>query len=226
VATFKEAFGKTGTAITMDEVSKAIASFERTLVSGNSPFDRWYFRGEKTALSPKEKRGFQVFLREGRCVSCHTVGQTYALFTDNKFHNIGVGFPKIAGDVPEMAAAYLEARGKGASVDVTVLTNQNVSELGRFAVTNDLTDVGGFKTSTLRNIAKTGPYMHDGSLETLEDVVDFYDNGGKEEEDDPDVPYLSGGIRPLDLTDEQKEELVAFLKALTSPEYNEVVAAR
>ena len=111
------------------------------------------------------------------------------------------------------------SKRKGADVDVAVLTQKNMSELGRFAVTENPTHVGSFKTPTLRNIAVTFPYMHDGSLETLEDVIDFYNNGGRVEEDDPDSGFLSGGIRPLDLTDNEKEDLVEFLKALTSPEY-------
>lgn len=216
---FKKVFGKAGEAITIKEVTQAIAAFERTLISGESPFDRWFFGGEKNAISPDAKRGFQVFLTQGRCVSCHTLEQDHALFTDSKFHNIGVGFTKIAKDVDEMAVTYLRAGQKGESVDIKVLTNQNVSELGRFAVTRKISDLGAFKTSTLRNIAKTAPYMHDGSLETLEEVVDFYNNGGKVDEDDPEVPFLSGGIRPLDLSDEQKADLEAFLKALTSPNY-------
>ncbi|MGH8602497.1 MAG: cytochrome-c peroxidase, partial [Gammaproteobacteria bacterium] len=179
----------------------------------------WYFGAEKGAISPEAKRGFEVFLTEGRCVSCHTVEQDHALFTDSKFHNIGVGFTKIGKDVDKMAVTYLQAAQKGESVDIKVLTNQNVSELGRFAVTRKISDLGAFKTSTLRNIAKTAPYMHDGSLESLEDVVDFYNNGGKVEEEDPEVPFLSGGIRPLDLSDEQKADLEAFLKTLTSPNY-------
>ncbi|MGH8580231.1 MAG: cytochrome-c peroxidase, partial [Gammaproteobacteria bacterium] len=89
---FKKVFGKVGEAITIKEVTQAIAAFERTLVSGESPFDRWYFGGEKTAISPEAKRGFEVFLTQGRCVSCHAVEQDHALFTDSKFHNIGVGF--------------------------------------------------------------------------------------------------------------------------------------
>jgi len=216
---FKKVFGKAGEAITIKEVTQAIAAFERTLVSGESPFDRWYFGTEKAAISPDAKRGFEVFLTQGRCVSCHTVEQDHALFTDSKFHNIGVGFTKIAKDVDKMAVSYLQAAHKGESVDIKVLTNENVSELGRFAVTRKISDLGAFKTSTLRNIAKTAPYMHDGSLETLEEVVDFYNNGGKVEEEDPEVPFLSGGIRPLDLSDEQKADLEAFLKTLTSPNY-------
>ena len=104
-------------------------------------------------------------------------------------------------------------------MDITVLTQENMSELGRFAVTENATEVGAFKTPTLRNIEVTQPYMHDGSLVTLEDVVTFYNNGGREKENDPLSPFMSGGIKPLDLTKEEQTDLVAFLKALTSPEY-------
>ena len=104
-------------------------------------------------------------------------------------------------------------------VDVAVLTNKNVSELGRFAVQVQPANMGAFKTPTLRNLTVTAPYMHDGSHKTLKDVVVFYNNGGIVEKTDPVNDFQSGGIRPLNLTDEQVEDLVAFLEALTSPEY-------
>jgi cytochrome c peroxidase len=100
-----------------------------------------------------------------------------------------------------------------------VLTDPKSSELGRFAVTDDISTVGAFKTPTLRNVELTAPYMHDGSLKTLEEVVDHYNNGGFTKPDDQASPYLSGGIRPLNLSDQQKADLVAFMKALTSPQY-------
>lgn len=218
---FKRAFGKTGKQVTMTEVTQAIAAFERTLVSGNSPFDRWYFAGEAGAVSDAAKRGFEVYVGQGRCVSCHTISQTHALFTDNRFHNLNVGFDKLGGDVQRLAVAFTQAKAKGADVDTAVLTDPKTSELGRFAVTSQWRDMAGFKTPTLRNIALTAPYMHDGSLETLEDVVEFYNNGGRVNEDDPINPFQSGGIRPLDLTDRQQADLVEFLKALTSPEFEQ-----
>jgi len=211
----------------MDEVTKAIAAFERTLVAGNSPFDRWYYGGDDKALTDSAKRGFKVFLEQGRCVSCHTISQTYALFTDNRFHNINIGFPHIQKDVGEMATAFAEAKKKGTSVDVAVLSNKDTSDLGRFAVDNSWASLGAFKTPTLRNVELTGPYMHDGSLKTLEEVVDHYNNGGKLKDTDPDPSgFLSGGIRPLNLSAEQKKDLVAFLKSLTSPEVAQAVAKK
>jgi len=223
VKAFRTVFGVDRQHITMKEVSRAIASFERTIVAGDSPFDRYYYGGEKEAMDAAQIRGLKVFLEQGRCVSCHRIEQTQALFMDNRFHNIGVGFKRIRGKEAETAAAFLKSKHGGADIDHTVLTNQNMSEIGRFAVTENLTQVGAFKTSTLRNIEFTQPYMHDGSLETLEDVVDFYNNGGRVRDTDPVSAFLSGGIRPLDLSDEQKKDLVAFLKALTSPSVKEQV---
>ncbi len=103
VQAFKQVFGKSGAAITMTEVTQAIAAFERTQISGNSPFDRYYFRGEENALTAAQKRGLDLFVNQGRCVSCHVIEQTQALFTDNRFHNVGVGINAIQKDVPELA---------------------------------------------------------------------------------------------------------------------------
>jgi len=219
VKAFEVVFGKSGNAITMKEVTQAIAAFERTQVTGNSPFDRYYFGGDEEALNAAQKRGFDLFVNQGRCVSCHVVEQTQALFTDNRFHNVGVGINDIQDQVPALAQEFLKAEATASEVDVKVLTDKRTSELGRFAVTRGFDDLGAIKTPTLRNVALTAPYMHDGSLETLRDVIVHYNNGGVTEEGDPVNDFLSGGIRPLDLDDEQIDDLVAFMEALTSPEY-------
>jgi cytochrome c peroxidase len=214
---FKKAFAKTGNQITMKEVEQALAAFERTLVAGNSPFDRYYFGGDKKAMSPAAIRGLDVFLNQGRCVSCHVIEQTQALFTDNRFHMIGSGAKQMPKNLDDLAAAVEDVKQRG--TDIAVLSNEKTSSLGRYAVTRDLTDIGAFKTPTLRNIALTAPYLHDGSLKTLEEVVQFYNNGGREKETDPVPELLSGGIRPLNLSKQQEADLVEFLKALTSPEF-------
>jgi len=219
VKAFNTVFGKTGDAITMTEVTQAIAAFERTQVAGNSPFDRFYYGGEENALTEQQKRGFDLFVNKGRCVSCHVIEQTQALFTDKRFHNIGVGINDIQNDVPALAGEFLKAEVTASEVDVKVLTDKRTSELGRFAVTRGFDDLGAFKTPTLRNIAVTAPYMHDGSVKTLADAVVHYNNGGVTNEGDPVNDFLSGGIRPLNLTDEEIDDLVAFMEALTSPEY-------
>jgi len=168
-----------GAEITIDRIVQAIAAFERTLISGNSPFDRFFYNSESDAISEPAKKGLLVFRGKGRCLNCHDFNPIYALFTDNKFHNIGVGMDKAEPDP------------------------------GRFKVTGNSADQGAFKTSTLRNIALTAPYMHDGSQKTLEEVVEFYNQGGHKN------PYLDGGIVPLNLTDQEKKDLVEFLKSLT-----------
>lgn len=220
---FTDVFGKSGDEITMKEVTQAIASFERTKISGNSPFDRWYYGGETDALNEAQKRGFSLFINEGRCVSCHVIEQTQAIFTDNRFHNVGVGINDIQEEIPKLAGEYIAANLTAEEVDVKVLSDKRSSELGRFALTTGFDDLGSFKTPTLRNIAATAPYMHDGSQATLRDVVVHYNNGGVTNEGDPVNDFLSGGIRPLNLSDAQIDDLVAFMEALTSPEFADAV---
>ena len=219
VKAFEQVFGKKGAQVTMTEVKQAIAAFERTQVAGDSPFDRFYFAGDEKALNDQQKRGFVLFVNKGRCVSCHVVEQTTALFTDNRFHNIGVGINNIQKEIPTLAGAFLQAKATLAEVDVKVLSDKRTSELGRLAVTRDFEGLGAFKTSTLRNVAVTPPYMHDGSLKTLRDVVVHYNNGGVTKEGDPVNDFLSGGIRPLNLTEAEIDDLVAFMEALTSPRF-------
>jgi len=223
VKAFQQVFGKTGPGITMDEVTRAIAAFERTQIFGDSPFDRYYFKGEQDALTPAQKRGLDVFVNQGRCVSCHIVEQTQALFTDNRFHNVGIGINAIQKGVPELAGEFLRARYTKSQVDEKVLSDKRTSELGRLVETRRFDDIGSFKTPTLRNIAVTAPYMHDGSLKTLNEVLVHYNNGGVTKEGDPVNDFLSGGIRPLKLTDEQLKDLEAFMEALTSPEFANLV---
>jgi cytochrome c peroxidase len=222
---FEQVFGKKGAAITMNEVTQAIAAFERTQVTGDSPFDRYYFKGDQKALTDQQKRGFDLFVNKGRCVSCHVVEQNTALFTDNKFHNIGVGINNVQTDVPALAGEFLKAKATLAEVDKKVLADKRTSELGRFAISRNFEGLGAFKTSTLRNVAVTSPYMHDGSIKTLREVVVHYNNGGVTKEGDPVNDFLSSGIRPLGLTDPEIDDLVAFLEALTSPEYASLPSA-
>ena len=215
-AAFQSVFGVNSEKVTIDHVAKAIASFERTLVSGNSPFDRYNFKGQSDAMTDAQIRGFNLFIGQGRCVSCHIIEKDQALFTDSRFHNIGIGINQIQQDVPRLTKAFLEAKNKGGNVDVMVLSDKKSSELGRFAVTDELNQIGAFKTPTLRNVELTVPSMHDGSLKTLKNVMNHYNNGGVAKAGDRVNDFLSGGIRPLNLTDTQLEDLVAFMKALTS----------
>lgn len=219
---FKKAFAMDADKIDMKQVMMAIASFERTLIDGNSRFDRWYFNGEKT-LNEAEIRGFNVFLGNGRCVSCHVVEQTSALFTDHKFHNIGVGINKLKmAEVEGLGHEFMKAAYTTEEVDKKVLADPKSSELGRFAISKLTPEMGAFKTPTLRNIDLTGPYMHDGSLKTLEEVVEHYNRGGASSEKEVVNPFISGGIRPLNLSEREKKDLVVFMKALTSAKHVKV----
>ena len=202
---FAAAFGSGG--ITIERVGMAIASFERTLLSLDAPIDR-FLAGDRGAISASAKRGWRLFNAEARCNTCHGRIDVLPLFTDDLFHNIGVGVASVDfARVARNAAAAVEA---GRSIDELAVTDREASALGRFLVTRELKDMGAFKTPQLRNTALTAPYMHDGSEATLEDVIAFYDRGGN------DNPYLDGGIRPLGLTDSQKADLVELLKTFTS----------
>lgn len=184
-AGYREEFAKVfgaGT-ITMPKVVAAIAAFERTLLCGNSPFDRYQFGGEKSALSPAAVRGLAIFTNKekGNCATCHTIGEGFAIFTDGKFHNLGVG---------------MNAEGE-------------LTDPGRFKFSGHEADRAAFRTPSLRNVAKTAPYMHDGSLKNLKEVIDFYMGGANSN------PHLDPQIRPLKLTAQERDDLLAFLESLT-----------
>jgi cytochrome c peroxidase len=209
---FKQVFGVERDGITIDHAVKAIGSFERTVISGDSPFDRFLYGGDKTALSEAAQRGLELYKGKARCQECHAISEKYALFTDNKFHNLGVGFKKIQPRLREIVKEFRMAKQQGRALDESVLTKTEISELGRFVVTVKTSDLGAFKTPTLRNIAVTGPYMHDGSMETLEEVMALYNKGGEKN------PFL-GSVRILNLTDEEIKDVIEFMKSLTSPEF-------
>jgi cytochrome c peroxidase len=195
---FQKAFGREPS---IDDIAAAIATFERTVVSGDSPFDR-FIAGDKAALSAPAQRGWELWNGKARCNTCHPFGSATPNFSDNKFHNIGV-----AAKSRDFAAL---ARKAAAVVDPQQMAfDPDFTELGRFIVTKQPKDIGAFKSSGLRDIALSAPYMHDGSEATLLDVVNFYDKGGEPN------PYLDGGIVPLKLTDQEKQDLVAFMESLT-----------
>ncbi len=203
---FSKAFAIKVDEINISHVTKAIASFERTLISGDSLFDRYLFGRDHTALSSSAERGLTIFKNKGNCVTCHEISWNNALFTDNRFYNIGVGFKQLTPVLDELIASV----NQGNNPDDFPLTAVQRSELGRFNVTKNLADIGKFKTPTLRNIALTAPYMHDGSMKTLEEVIDHYDIGGDQNR------FIESKIFPLHLTTQEKQDLVAFMQALTS----------
>ena len=206
---FYQVFNSNDAGITAQQIAQAIASFERTLIAGNSAFDRYLFGRDRQALNLSEARGMRLFRRKGNCSNCHEIGGKDALFMDNRFYNLGVGFDKVNPKIAEFVAS-LRA---GESADKYAFSAAQQAELGRFNVSHIIADIGKFKTPTLRNIALTAPYMHDGSIKTLEEVVDYYDKGGDKN------PFLDSAIFPLHFTDQEKLDLVAFLKALTSEPY-------
>ncbi|HSB61255.1 MAG TPA: cytochrome c peroxidase, partial [Vicinamibacteria bacterium] len=195
---FQRIFGR---APTIEDVAAVIATFERTAVSGESPFDR-FIAGDKSALSAEAQRGWELWNGKARCNTCHPFADITPNFSDNKFHNIGV-----AAKNRDFAALARKASGLDDPQELAF--HPDFSELGRFIVTRQPKDIGAFKTSGLRDIALSPPYMHDGSEATLLDVVNFYDKGGEPN------PYLDGGIVPLKLTEQEKQDLVAFMESLT-----------
>ncbi len=200
---FKQVFNSAG--ITIDTIAKAIAAYERTLLSGNSPFDR-FITGNSNAITGAQKRGWELFKGKAKCIECHTHTETNPLFTDFKFHNTGIA----ATDT--LFAKLLQSPGKSAAETTATLMAhaEGFSELGRFAVTRQKADIGAFKTPTLRDVELTSPYMHNGSLKTLIDVVQFYNRGGIANS------HLDKLMQPLNLNDAEVNDLVEFMRSLTS----------
>lgn len=183
---FRRAFGEEG--VTRKNIAAAIAAYERTLVAAGSRFDRWFYGKEADALTTEEQAGFTVFNWSG-CNACHTVDASHATFTDNRFRNTGVEWARIRGELG---------------------SKKTEPDLGRFEISGRPEDRHAFRTPSLRNVALTAPYMHDGSLQTLREVVDWYDRGGSAD------PGKDPMVRPLRLSETQKRQLEAFLRSLTS----------
>jgi len=180
---FMDAFGED---ITIENVGKAIASFQRTVLSGNSPGDRFDQGQEAGAISESAQKGLTLFRDKARCTKCHSGFN----FTDEEFHNLGIGW------------------------------DDNKVDLGRYMVTGIAEELGAFKTPTLREIARSAPYMHDGRFKTLEEVVNFYNKGGVKN------PHQDPLIIPLELTDQEKSDLVAFLHTLNGEGWQHISAPK
>lgn len=205
---FKSLLGRD---FTYDDIAAAIADFERTQYSGNSPFDR-FMAGDPQAINESAKRGWALFQGKGRCSSCHASNGVSPLFSDQKFHNIGIAAHK--QNFPELARKALTILKTGDVKQIDELALQTeYSELGRFLVTKNPADIGAFKSQTLRNIGITAPYMHDGSLATLWDVMDHYNKGGVPN------PFLDGGMQRLGLSEAEIDDMVAFLFTLTDDRF-------
>lgn len=203
VALFKEVFGveRPTYALTL----KAIAAFERTIVTKDTPFDR-FMKGDKNALSDPAKRGLELFRGKARCIQCHNG----PLLTDESFHNLGVPQnPLFENDAQRQIALRYQHYARGVSEEVYRHADR---DLGLYYTTKRLEDKGKFRTPPLRYIEYTAPYMHNGVFETLEEVVDFYNKGGG------DDPQKSPLMQPLDLTKQEMDDLLDFLKSLSGEE--------
>ncbi|HEU4833188.1 MAG TPA: cytochrome c peroxidase [Pyrinomonadaceae bacterium] len=203
---FRSVFPREG--ITIDTIATAIAAFERSLVSRDAPFDR-FIRGDKNALSDLQKQGWELFKGKAKCIDCHLHTAGAPFFTDAKFHNTGVRAKQFTFE----ALSQQADKTKQVKTDLSALAHDpQFSDLGRFLVTRDRKDLGAFKTPTLRDVELTGPYMHDGSIRTLLDVLRFYNQGGAKN------PLLDEKMAPLNLTEQEMNAIVEFLRALTSDE--------
>ncbi len=220
---FDEAFP--GRGLSVETLGMALASYERSLLSGDSPFDRW--QSGSDAGSPAARRGFALFTGRAGCNACHPV--TSPLFSDGAFHNTGIGFARSmelstrGSSEPSDSGTQRIQVAPGSFLEVERSITAKVAEppasdLGRYEITGDPADRWRYRTPTLRNVGRTAPYMHDGSLATLEDVVSFYDRGGVPNEG------LDPRIRPLGLSATEAADLAAFLESLTGSDLETLVS--
>ena len=210
-AAFQKAYGRQ---VNYEDIGRAIGAFERTLIFIDSPFRR-FLAGDDEAISDEAKQGWVLFNEKGRCVTCHPINTSNPLGSDNRFHNVGVSARH--QDFIALAKQAEEALRQDPSeekLDELALST-DMSELGRFMVTKSRSDIGAFRTSILLNIGITPPYMHDGSIATLWDVMDHYNKGGE-----PNL-FLDGGMEPLALTDDEIDQIVALLFTLTDDRFAE-----
>jgi cytochrome c peroxidase len=193
-------------AVRADSVARALAAFENQLADGESAFDRHRDRGDSNALPAAAQRGWTLFSGRAQCIACHQVGDRKpALFTDHAFHALPVRGERAGARLADLVNRFVALKGAGRSLDDILLSDDEMATLGRFAVTLDPADIGAFKTPSLRNVALTSPYMHDGSVATLPEAIELevYYRGARDG-------------HPLILTDGEKADLLAFLHSLTS----------
>jgi cytochrome c peroxidase len=214
-AQFKQAFGGR---VNEKDMLSAIAAYERTLASFDSPFDH-FTAGKSNAISDSAKRGWELFNTKARCNLCHALTDNQrdaTLFMDNDFHNIGIGILRHRIGPLAQQAEHDLAQGHLSDVDAAAIGSE-LSVLGRFLVTKSPGDIASFKTPGLRNVLVTAPYFHDGSMQTLWDVIDHYNKG-----DGIADPWLDNDMQPLALTEPEIDDVVAFLASLTSPQYKDL----
>ena len=212
---FTRAFGR---GPDVDTIGQALAAYQRGLLSADSPFDRWRFGGDAGAMAAEGIRGFALFNDRG-CGACHTVASDHALFSDDLYHDTGIGYGAAMGARPtaplRIAPGVVVPRSNGALGSIPVPV---ANDLGRYEITLVPGDRWRFRTPSLRNIAVTAPYMHDGSITTLAGVIDYYAAGGVPHEGQDPL------IKPLVLTPRDKADLVAFLESLTGSNIAQLAA--
>jgi len=212
---FMQAFGR---GVNEQDMLRAISAYERTLFSFDSPFDH-FIAGDANAIDDSAKRGWELFNSKARCNLCHALSdkqRDVTVFTDNDFHNIGIGILRHRVGPLAQQAEHELAQGNLPDVDKAAITS-DLSVLGRFLLTKKQSDIAAFKTPDLRNVLVTGPYFHDGSMQTLWDALDHYNKG-----DGISDPWLDEDMQPLTLTESEIDDLVALLVSLTSPQYKEL----
>jgi cytochrome c peroxidase len=215
---FEAAFD--GKGVSMETLGMAIASYERLIVSGNSAFDRWHYGGESGVMSESAQRGYQLFTGKAGCASCHLIGDKSALFTDDAMHNTGLGFRESMG-IKSKKEKVLVAPGVYLDVDRSIIDSVGhpaPADVGLYEITQNPHDRWKYHTPSLRNVALTAPYMHNGAFTTLREVVDFYNDGGVENE------LLDPLIHPLGLSGTERDDLVAFMESLTGDNVDTIVA--
>ncbi len=205
--TFERLFGISKEAISLREIGAALAAYERTLLAGDSPFDRFLYGGDRKAISSAAERGLVLFRGRAQCATCHTIGPSSALLSDGEFHPSPVRLTDATlarlGTLANQVAS-LRHNGQLTVLNTMITTDRDVSALGRFVVTLNPNDIGRFKTPSLRNVALNGPYMHDGSVGTLREAVEI------------ELYSRSARNYPLVLTEDERADLLAFLQALSS----------
>ena len=209
-----------GKGITPGTIASALATYERSLVSGDSAFDRHRFADDRRALTDSEKRGLSLFEGKAGCVACHQIDTDHAALTDHAFHNTGIAAMarsrQTAGYAVELAPGVFTHM---THADVASAFGETPVDRGREEVTRAEADRDRFKTPSLRNVSLTAPYMHDGSIATLEEVVAYYDGGGAND------PSQDPRIRPLGLEEGERRDLASFLRALTGSNVNSLARA-
>jgi cytochrome c peroxidase len=208
---FEAAYGRD---INYEDMGRAMAAFERTLIFMDSPFNR-FLQGDEGSISEEAKEGWALFNGKGRCMTCHPMNPSNPLGSDNRFHNVGVSARH--QDFEGLAKGTLKALKEDDSDEALdrLALNTDMSEVGRFMVTRNRSDMGAFRTPLLLNIGITPPYMHDGSLKTLWDVMDHYNKGGEAN------PFLDGGMEALELTEIEINQIVALLFTMTDDRFAE-----